>query len=76
MDGKHKFWTWFRVPRLIIHEQALHNPVINIPGFAGENGMPIGLSLVAPRYHDRHLLAVAKAVGEVFEAEGGWKPSN
>ncbi|KAI5865707.1 amidase [Durotheca rogersii] len=51
---------------------ALHTPVINIPGFKGENGMPIGLSLVAPRYHDRRLLTVAKAVGEVFESEGGW----
>jgi nucleobase:cation symporter-1, NCS1 family len=37
--------------------------------------MPIGVSLVAPRYHDRKLLAVAKKVGEVFEAEGGWKRS-
>ncbi|KAF5591190.1 amidase [Fusarium pseudoanthophilum] len=52
---------------------ALHTPVINIPGFAGENGMPIGLSLVAPRYHDRKLLAVSKAVGKLFEASGGWK---
>ncbi|KAI8961288.1 amidase signature enzyme [Daldinia sp. FL1419] len=52
---------------------ALHVPVVNIPGFKGENGMPIGLSLVAPRYHDRHLLTVSKAVGEVFQAEGGWK---
>ncbi|KAH7362679.1 glutamyl-tRNA amidotransferase subunit A [Plectosphaerella cucumerina] len=54
---------------------ALHTPVINVPGFKGENGMPIGVSLVAPRYHDRKLLAVAKKVGEVFEAEGGWKRS-
>ncbi|KAJ4982714.1 glutamyl-tRNA amidotransferase subunit A (amidase) [Stagonosporopsis vannaccii] len=54
---------------------ALHNPVINVPGFRGENGMPIGLSLVSPRYHDRHLLAVSKQVGAVFEAEGGWKAS-
>ncbi|KAK7403794.1 hypothetical protein QQX98_010436 [Neonectria punicea] len=52
---------------------ALHNPVLNIPGFQGANGMPIGLSLVAPRYRDRHLLKVGKAVGEIFEAEGGWK---
>ncbi|KAI0169930.1 amidase [Hypoxylon sp. FL1284] len=52
---------------------ALHTPAVNIPGFQGENGMPVGLSLVAPRYHDRRLLAVSKAVGEVFEAEGGWK---
>ncbi|KAI2469551.1 amidase [Annulohypoxylon bovei var. microspora] len=52
---------------------ALHTPVTNIPGFKGENGLPVGLSLVAPRYHDRHLLVVSKAVGEIFEAEGGWK---
>jgi Asp-tRNA(Asn)/Glu-tRNA(Gln) amidotransferase A subunit family amidase len=35
--------------------------------------MPIGLSLVAPRYYDRHLLAVSKAVGSIFESEGGWQ---
>ena len=28
---------------------ALHVPCVNIPGFASENGMPIGLTLVAPR---------------------------
>ncbi|KAM0327154.1 hypothetical protein ACHAQA_006285 [Verticillium albo-atrum] len=54
---------------------ALHTPVINLPGFKGDNGMPVGISLVAPRYHDRHLLTVSKKVGEVFEAEGGWKAS-
>jgi Asp-tRNA(Asn)/Glu-tRNA(Gln) amidotransferase A subunit family amidase len=52
--------------------QALHTPVVNIPGFKGEHGMPVGVSLVAPRYHDRHLLAVSQKVGEIFEAEGGW----
>ncbi|KAI1105589.1 amidase [Jackrogersella minutella] len=52
---------------------ALHTPVTNIPGFKGENGLPVGLSLVAPRYHDRRLLAISKAVGEIFEGEGGWK---
>ncbi|OTB01213.1 hypothetical protein M426DRAFT_25797 [Hypoxylon sp. CI-4A] len=52
---------------------ALHTPVTNIPGLKGENGLPVGLSLVAPRYHDRHLLVVSKAVGEIFENEGGWK---
>ncbi|KAK3648710.1 hypothetical protein LTR56_000983 [Elasticomyces elasticus] len=51
---------------------ALHVPVINVPGFQGEHGMPIGLSLVTPRYHDQALLEVAKAVGEVWEKEGGW----
>ncbi|KAK4078199.1 uncharacterized protein Triagg1_3215 [Trichoderma aggressivum f. europaeum] len=52
---------------------ALHTPVINIPGFQGHSGMPIGVSLVAARYRDRHLLKVAKEVGKLFEAEGGWK---
>ncbi|KAI1334616.1 amidase [Xylariaceae sp. FL0016] len=52
---------------------AFHTPVVNVPGFRGENGMPVGLSLVAARYYDRHLLEVSKAVGEIFEAEGGWK---
>jgi Asp-tRNA(Asn)/Glu-tRNA(Gln) amidotransferase A subunit family amidase len=52
---------------------ALHTPVVNVPGFKGENGMPIGVSLVAPRYHDRRLLAVSKKVGKVFTNEGGWK---
>jgi len=52
---------------------ALHVPVVNIPGFVGgDHGMPIGLSLVAPRYHDRRLLKVAAAVAPIFEG-GGWK---
>ncbi|PBL02561.1 amidase [Armillaria gallica] len=51
---------------------ALHVPVVNIPGFAGSHGMPIGVSLVAPRYHDRHLLNVSRSVGKAFVA-GGWK---
>ncbi|EGY20053.1 hypothetical protein VD0002_g4792 [Verticillium dahliae] len=55
---------------------ALHTPVVNVPGFKGGRGMPVGVSLVAPRYRDRHLLKVSKKVGEIFEAEGGWKPSN
>ncbi|KAL2833857.1 amidase signature domain-containing protein [Aspergillus cavernicola] len=51
---------------------ALHTPVVNIPGFQGENGMPVGVSLVAPRFRDQHLLSVAKEVGDIFEKEGGW----
>lgn len=38
----------------------------------GENGMPIGLTLAAPRFRDRHLLKIAREVGKIFEAEGGW----
>jgi Asp-tRNA(Asn)/Glu-tRNA(Gln) amidotransferase A subunit family amidase len=60
---------------MLTDTQALHTPVLNVPGFKGENGMPIGVSLVAPRYHDRRLLAVGKEVGAIFEANGGWKPS-
>ncbi|GAW11583.1 hypothetical protein ANO14919_009300 [Xylariales sp. No.14919] len=52
---------------------ALHTPVVNIPGFRGVNDMPIGLSLIAPRYQDRRLLMVSKAVGAIFEHEGGWE---
>ncbi|KAK0468370.1 glutamyl-tRNA amidotransferase subunit A [Desarmillaria tabescens] len=49
---------------------ALHVPVVNIPGFAGSHGMPIGVSLVAPRYRDRHLLNVSQVVGKAFAADG------
>lgn len=52
---------------------AMHMPVVNIPGFKGENGMPIGLSVISSRYRDQHLLRVCREVGKVFEAEGGWK---
>ncbi|KAL6408215.1 Glutamyl-tRNA(Gln) amidotransferase subunit A-like protein [Ilyonectria robusta] len=52
---------------------ALHTPVLNIPGFGGENGMPVGVSLVTSRYKDQHLLQVGKAVGPLFAAKGGWK---
>ncbi|EXL39178.1 amidase [Fusarium oxysporum f. sp. radicis-lycopersici 26381] len=52
---------------------GLHVPVLNVPGFKGDHDMPIGLSLVAPRYRDRYLLEVGKSVGKIFEAEGGWE---
>ncbi|KAM0359475.1 hypothetical protein ACHAO7_012244 [Fusarium culmorum] len=52
---------------------GLHTPVLNVPGFKGDHDMPIGLSLVAPRYRDRHLLEVGKAVGEIFQVEGDWE---
>jgi len=54
---------------------GMHMPVVTIPGFKGENGMPIGLSVVAARYRDQYLLSVCKEVGKIFEAEGGWKRS-
>lgn len=51
---------------------ALHGPVLNMPGFQGAHGMPIGLSLLAPRFKDAQLLAVAAPVAAIFESEGGW----
>ena len=50
---------------------VLHTPVVNVPGFVGSNGMPIGLSMVGPRYHEQALLRAAKEVAKVFE-QGGW----
>ena len=52
---------------------VLHVPVINVPGFGGENGLPIGISLVTSRYRDVHLIKVAEAVGPMFEKYGNWK---
>jgi amidase len=48
----------------------LHAPVINVPGFTGPAGLPIGLSLVSGRYTDRALLNVAKSVGPLFAISG------
>ena len=53
----------------------LHVPVVNVPGFAGPNGMPVGLSLVQGRYQDMKLLEVAQLCAEVFQEEGGFKSS-
>ena len=55
---------------------VLHVPVVNLPGFAGEHGLPIGLTAVGARYRDAHLLWAAKAAGAVFEREGGWVAGN
>jgi Asp-tRNA(Asn)/Glu-tRNA(Gln) amidotransferase A subunit family amidase len=48
-------------------------PVINIPAFVGPHGMPVGVSLVAGRGRDQHLLHVAKVLSELLLAHGGWK---
>ena len=51
----------------------LNVPCLNIPGFVGDNGMPIGLTMVGPRYTDLHVLRVGKAIGKLFESEGGFE---
>ncbi|KAI1197987.1 amidase signature enzyme [Nemania serpens] len=45
---------------------GFHMPVINIPVFRGSHGMPVGLSLVAPRYHDQHLLKTSQVISEAL----------
>lgn len=47
----------------------LHVPCINLPGFTGPNGMPVGLTLVASRFADRALLATAQALEPLFLAQ-------
>ncbi|KAF4628812.1 hypothetical protein G7Y89_g9335 [Cudoniella acicularis] len=51
----------------------LQVPCLNIPGFASESGLPVGLTLVGPRYHDLHVLYAGKTIGGLFEAEGGFQ---
>jgi Asp-tRNA(Asn)/Glu-tRNA(Gln) amidotransferase A subunit family amidase len=47
-------------------------PTLNVPGFQGENGLPIGLTVIGPRYYDLHVLHAGKAIGEIFASEGGF----
>ncbi len=48
----------------------LHVPCVNLPGLLGPNGMPVGVTLTAPRFTDRQLLATAQAVAPAI-AEAG-----
>ncbi|KAF0635996.1 hypothetical protein FPSE5266_20343 [Fusarium pseudograminearum] len=52
---------------------GFHMPVINIPAFAGPNGMPIGITLVGPRYRDQQLLQTSQVISKMLMAKGGWK---
>jgi Asp-tRNA(Asn)/Glu-tRNA(Gln) amidotransferase A subunit family amidase len=45
---------------------GLRVPVVNLPSHTGPNGMPVGISLVAPRYNEQHLLRVARSVARVL----------
>ncbi|KAK2597381.1 hypothetical protein QQS21_006005 [Conoideocrella luteorostrata] len=44
----------------------LHVPAMNIPGFKGALGLPIGLTAIGSRYSDMEVLQGGKAVGAVF----------
>ena len=48
----------------LLHVDHSASPVcLNVPGFAEENDIPIGLTVVAPRYTDLYLLHIEKAIG-------------
>jgi Asp-tRNA(Asn)/Glu-tRNA(Gln) amidotransferase A subunit family amidase len=48
----------------------LHVPCVNVPGFRGPAGMPVGVTLTGPRFTDRAVLAVAELVAAAFAAAG------
>lgn len=50
----------------------LHCPVIGIPAFTGAHGLPVGISLIAGRYQDLHLLRVAELLAGPLMDQGGW----
>lgn len=48
----------------------LHVPCVNVPGLRAPSGMPIGLTLAAARFRDRHLLEAARAVAPILSGPG------
>jgi amidase len=55
--GDHRFqsiWT------------QLRTPAVTLPAYAGPNGMPIGIQLIAPEFGDDRLLAMAQLVFRVL----------
>lgn len=74
------FWTVsYHPPTASIsadyYGQGAHLSVINVPAFVGSNNMPIGLSLVAGRFRDQHLLSIDRTLNSHLMKEGGWKDS-
>ncbi len=48
----------------------LHVPCVNVPGFRGPAGLPVGVTLTGPRFTDRALLVVADLVAAAFADAG------
>jgi Asp-tRNA(Asn)/Glu-tRNA(Gln) amidotransferase A subunit family amidase len=47
----------------------LHVPCVNVPVCIGPGGLPVGLTLVGPRFTDRQLLVTAQAVVEAMASD-------
>ena len=47
----------------------LHVPCVGIPVGRGPKGLPVGVTLVGPRFGDKRLLAIAKALAPVIDAD-------
>ncbi|WP_353988533.1 amidase [Ruicaihuangia caeni] len=61
LQGKEEDWCQFVYPF-----NLSGHPAISIPLPVGSDGLPIGVQIVAPRFHDAELLAFARAVVEAF----------
>ncbi len=46
----------------------LHVPCVNVPAFTGPGGMPVGLTVLAPRFADTQALEMAAAIHPVLAA--------
>lgn len=46
----------------------LHGPCVNVPGLVDATGMPVGLTVIGPRFADARVVAAAGAIGEAFSA--------
>jgi Asp-tRNA(Asn)/Glu-tRNA(Gln) amidotransferase A subunit family amidase len=44
----------------------LHVPCVNLPVGDGPGGLPVGVTLVGPRFADRQLLVTAQAVADAI----------
>jgi amidase len=61
--------SW-RVDHFLYHFNYTGHPCVVIPAGQDARGLPIGVQLVGPRWHDERLLAIARAVDEVL---GGYR---
>ena len=54
--------TYHRWMEVVIMGTLAGCPVINVPaGFGRDNGLPMGLQIIAPRHHDFSALQIAFA---------------